>query len=67
MQEMNGGKNTVETPGFRTRPGDELYATDAMFKGPTTTSGAVGAPRSVAASIRQRHDLYVIMRPIKTF
>jgi isocitrate dehydrogenase len=46
---------------------DVLQETDACFKGPTTTPGVVGAPRSVAVSIRQRFDLYANVRPIKTF
>jgi len=46
---------------------DTLQETDACFKGPTTTPGVVGAPRSVAVSIRQRFDLYANVRPIKTF
>ena len=46
---------------------DTLNETDACFKGPTTTPGVVGAPRSVAVSIRQRFDLYANVRPIKTF
>jgi len=46
---------------------DILNETDACFKGPTTTPGVVGAPRSVAVSIRQRYDLYANVRPIKTF
>lgn len=44
-----------------------LRETDACFKGPTTTPGVVGAPRSVAVSIRQRFDLYANVRPIRTF
>jgi len=46
---------------------DVLRGTDACFKGPTTTPGVVGAPRSVAVSIRQRFNLYANVRPIKTF
>ncbi|HIE30992.1 MAG TPA: isocitrate/isopropylmalate dehydrogenase family protein [Methanosarcinales archaeon] len=46
---------------------DVLNETDACFKGPTTTPGVVGAPRSVAVSIRQRFDLYANVRPIRTF
>ncbi len=46
---------------------DALNEADACFKGPTTTPGYVGAPRSVAVSIRQRFDLYANVRPIKTF
>ncbi|MEA1870159.1 MAG: isocitrate/isopropylmalate family dehydrogenase, partial [Euryarchaeota archaeon] len=46
---------------------DILRDADACFKGPTTTPGVVGAPRSVAVSIRQRFDLYANVRPIRTF
>ncbi|MEA1944569.1 MAG: isocitrate/isopropylmalate dehydrogenase family protein [Euryarchaeota archaeon] len=46
---------------------DTLNEADACFKGPTTTPGYVGAPRSVAVSIRQRFDLYANVRPIRTF
>ena len=46
---------------------DVLNEADACFKGPTTTPGYVGAPRSVAVSIRQRFNLYANVRPIKTF
>jgi len=44
-----------------------LGSTDAAFKGPTTTPGGAGSPRSVAVSIRQRFDLYANVRPIKSF
>jgi len=44
-----------------------LEHTDACFKGPTTTPGGAGSPKSVAVSIRQRFDLYANVRPIKTF
>lgn len=46
---------------------DLLDKSDACFKGPTTTPNIVGAPRSVAVSIRQKYDLYANVRPIKTF
>ena len=46
---------------------DVLKETDACFKGPTTTPEVVGAPRSVAVSIRQRFNLYANVRPVKTF
>ncbi|MCC7575692.1 MAG: isocitrate/isopropylmalate dehydrogenase family protein, partial [Methanomethylovorans sp.] len=42
-------------------------SSNACYKGPTTTPGIVGAPRSVAVSIRQKYDLYANVRPIKTF
>ncbi|MBU4374579.1 MAG: isocitrate/isopropylmalate dehydrogenase family protein [Euryarchaeota archaeon] len=44
-----------------------LSNTDAGFKGPTTTPGGAGSPRSVAVSIRQRFNLYANVRPIKSF
>ncbi len=43
-----------------------LKQTDACFKGPTTTPGGPGTPKSVAVSIRQRFNLYANVRPIKT-
>ena len=46
---------------------DILEKTDACFKGPTTTPGGAGSPKSVAVSIRQHFDLYANVRPIKTF
>ncbi len=44
-----------------------LSNTDAGFKGPTTTPGGAGSPKSVAVSIRQKYDLYANVRPIKSF
>jgi len=44
-----------------------LSSTDAGFKGPTTTPGGAGSPKSVAVSIRQRFNLYANVRPIKSF
>ncbi len=58
----NGGDSLIPEATW-----DVLRETDACFKGPTTTPGAVGAPRSVAVSIRQRFDLYANVRPIRTF
>ncbi|MFQ6062026.1 MAG: isocitrate/isopropylmalate dehydrogenase family protein [Methanosarcinales archaeon] len=46
---------------------DILRQSDACLKGATTTPGEVGAPRSVAVSIRQAFNLYANVRPIKTF
>jgi len=46
---------------------DVLFDADACFKGATTTPGTVGAPKSVAVSIRQAFELYANVRPIKTF
>jgi len=44
-----------------------LRSTDAAFKGPTTTPGGPGSPKSVAVSIRQGLDLYANVRPIRTY
>jgi len=44
-----------------------MDAADAIFKGPTTTPGGVGSPKSVAVSIRQKYDLYANVRPIKSY
>lgn len=46
---------------------DVLSSTDACFKGPTTTPGGAGSPRSVAVSIRQKFNLYANVRPIKSY
>jgi len=46
---------------------DVLEEADACFKGPTTTPGGAGSPKSVAVSIRQHFNLYANIRPIKTF
>ncbi|HEX58643.1 MAG TPA: isocitrate/isopropylmalate dehydrogenase family protein [Methanomicrobia archaeon] len=46
---------------------DVLEEADACLKGPTTTPGGEGSPKSVAVSIRQHFDLYANVRPIKTF
>jgi isocitrate dehydrogenase (NAD+) len=46
---------------------DILSNTDAGFKGPTTTPGGAGSPKSVAVSIRQKFNLYANVRPIKSF
>lgn len=46
---------------------DVLENADACFKGPTTTPGGIGTPKSVAVSIRQRYNLYANVRPTKTF
>ncbi|MGZ4923504.1 MAG: isocitrate/isopropylmalate dehydrogenase family protein, partial [Halobacteriota archaeon] len=61
---------------YESHPGDSLIpdetrdvinSTQACFKGPTTTPGGPGSPRSVAVTIRQEMDLYANVRPIKTF
>lgn len=46
---------------------DVLEEADACYKGPTTTPGGAGSPKSVAVSIRQHFNLYANIRPIKTF
>ena len=46
---------------------DIISSTDAGFKGPTTTPGGAGSPKSVAVSIRQKFNLYANVRPIKSF
>ncbi len=60
--EKNGGTSLVP---------DETCAildeADACYKGPTTTPGGAGSPRSVAVSIRQKYNLYANVRPVKTF
>ncbi|MGZ4892182.1 MAG: isocitrate/isopropylmalate dehydrogenase family protein [Halobacteriota archaeon] len=46
---------------------DVINSTQACFKGPTTTPGGPGSPRSVAVTIRQEKDLFANVRPIRTF
>jgi isocitrate dehydrogenase len=46
---------------------DVIEKSDACFKGPTTTPGGAGSPKSVAVSIRQKYNLYANVRPCKTF
>lgn len=60
--EKNGGNSLIPDETW-----DLLDSSDACYKGPTTTPGVVGAPRSVAVSIRQKYNLYANVRPIKTF
>ncbi|WP_321420557.1 isocitrate/isopropylmalate dehydrogenase family protein [uncultured Methanomethylovorans sp.] len=60
--EQHGGNSLIPDETW-----DILDGSDACYKGPTTTPGIVGAPRSVAVSIRQKYDLYANVRPIKTF
>jgi len=45
---------------------DVINSTQACFKGPTTTPGGPGSPRSVAVTIRQEKDLFANVRPIRT-
>ncbi|MCW7078624.1 MAG: isocitrate/isopropylmalate dehydrogenase family protein [Canidatus Methanoxibalbensis ujae] len=44
-----------------------LEESDACLKGPTTTPGGEGSPRSVAVTIRQQFSLFANVRPIKTY
>ena len=44
-----------------------IQSADACLKGPTTTPAGPGTPRSVAVTIRQGMNLYVNIRPIRTF
>jgi len=60
--ESHGGDTFIPEETWRT-----LQATDACFKGPTTTLARPGTPKSVAVSIRQKFDLYANVRPIRTF
>lgn len=60
--EENGGDSLIPDETW-----ELLESSDACYKGPTTTPGIVGAPRSVAVSIRQKYNLYANVRPIKTF
>jgi len=60
--EQHGGNSLIPDETW-----EILDNSDACFKGPTTTPTKVGAPRSVAVSLRQKYDLYANVRPIKTF
>jgi isocitrate dehydrogenase len=60
--ETNGGDSLIPPETW-----DALSNSDAGFKGPTTTPGGAGSPRSVAVSIRQKFDLYANVRPIRSF
>src|SRR5512143_4048041 len=60
--EKNGGDSLIPPETW-----DILSDTDAGFKGPTTTPGGAGSPKSVAVSIRQKFDLYANVRPIKSY
>ncbi|WNY25431.1 isocitrate/isopropylmalate dehydrogenase family protein [Methanolapillus millepedarum] len=57
----NGGNSLVPPETW-----DILKSADACFKGPTTTPGGIGSPRSVAVSIRKAFNLYANVRPIKS-
>ena len=60
--EQHGGDSLIPSETW-----DVLANTDAGFKGPTTTPGGPGSPKSVAVSIRQKFNLYANVRPIKSF
>jgi isocitrate dehydrogenase (NAD+) len=60
--EVHGGDSLIPQQTW-----DILNSADACFKGPTTTPGGSGSPKSVAVSIRQKYNLYANVRPIKTF
>jgi len=60
--EKNGGDSLIPSETW-----DALENSDAGFKGPTTTPGGAGSPKSVAVSIRQKFNLYANVRPIKSF
>jgi isocitrate dehydrogenase (NAD+) len=60
--EQHGGSSLVPDETW-----DILEESDACYKGPTTTPGGAGSPKSVAVSIRQKFNLYANVRPIKTF
>ncbi len=58
----NGGDSLIPDETW-----DVIESSNACFKGPTTTPGGAGSPKSVAVSIRQRYNLFANVRPIKTF
>ena len=60
--EKNGGNSLIPEETWKIMEG-----TDAGFKGPTTTPGGIGSPKSTAVSIRQKFDLYANVRPIKSY
>ncbi|HTX44383.1 MAG TPA: isocitrate/isopropylmalate family dehydrogenase, partial [Methanocella sp.] len=60
--EKHGGNSLIPQESW-----DSLSHADACFKGPTTTPGGAGSPKSVAVSIRQKFDLYANVRPIKSY
>jgi isocitrate dehydrogenase len=60
--EKHGGNSLIPDETWKA-----LSKTDACFKGPTTTPGGAGSPKSVAVSIRQKFDLYANVRPIKSY
>jgi isocitrate dehydrogenase len=60
--ERHGGDSMVPEETWKA-----LSSADACFKGPTTTPGGAGSPKSVAVSIRQKFDLYANVRPIKSY
>jgi isocitrate dehydrogenase len=60
--QANGGNTLIPEATWKI-----MDDSDAIFKGPTTTPGGIGSPKSVAVSIRQRYDLYANVRPIVSY
>jgi Isocitrate/isopropylmalate dehydrogenase len=60
--QANGGNTLIPDASWK-----KMDEADAIFKGPTTTPGGIGSPKSVAVSIRQKYDLYANVRPIVTY
>ena len=60
--QANGGPTLIPDASWQ-----KMDEADAIFKGPTTTPGGIGSPKSVAVSIRQKYDLYANVRPITTY
>jgi isocitrate dehydrogenase (NAD+) len=60
--QANGGNTLIPDATWK-----KMDEADAIFKGPTTTPGGIGSPKSVAVSIRQKYDLYANVRPIVTY
>ncbi|HTX43263.1 MAG TPA: isocitrate/isopropylmalate dehydrogenase family protein, partial [Methanocella sp.] len=60
--ETHGGDSLIPEETWKA-----LSGADVCFKGPTTTPGGAGSPKSVAVSIRQKFDLYANVRPIKSY
>lgn len=60
--QASGGNTLIPEQSWK-----KMDEADAIFKGPTTTPGGIGSPKSVAVSIRQRYDLYANVRPIKSY
>jgi len=69
--QCNAGSEWWKKNGGNSYISDEVWkmleASDACFKGPTTTVPTSNAPKSVAVSIRQKFNLFANVRPIKTY